>query len=237
MLERVENARLNGKNILLGMLILIVGFILRQMEIPFSFLCMPIAGALSLAIQFGQADLKYFVKPMKKGSWKYVLLFFLLMIVLSAVLGVLNMVLSGVDLMDLNSIQNAAAGVQDRAAADVSSPDLWKRLWFLATAWLSICGEELAMAAIVFPLHHALAKNMSRNKAFFLATLASAVVFAAMHLRVYNWDWVMCLVCLAPTRFPLNYAWKKTDSLRGGFYPHILYDYQGFLGTILNMFR
>lgn len=229
MLERVENAKIKTLGLWLTPVLLFLGFYLREMRIPLSWTCHALSGAAALILVFGTEDFKYFLKKRKKGSWKWLIICFL------AIIGVLFFSKHLITFFR-DSFHIPASTLPNSSTTVLSTHDRLGQLYFLATAWFNIIGEELWVAALTLPLHHFFAKKMTRNKAFFLATFISMFFFGAMHLGVYHGDWLLCFLSIGAGRLPFNYAWKQTDSLRGGMIIHVLWDYIGFIVEILGTF-
>lgn len=230
MLERVENAQIKTLGLWLTPILLFLGFYLREIQIPLSWMCHALSGGGALILMFGLEDFKYFLKKSKKGSWKWLIICFFAIIVVLFFSKFFTLILRDSFHIPESTLPNSSTTV-------LSTHDRFGQLYFLGTAWFNIIGEELWVAALTLPLHHFFAKKMSRNKAFFLATLISIFFFGAMHLGVYHGDWLLCFLSIGPGRLPFNYAWKKTDSLRGGMIIHVLWDYIGFITEILSSFR
>ncbi|MGM0216544.1 CPBP family glutamic-type intramembrane protease [Enterococcus sp. AZ109] len=96
----------------------------------------------------------------------------------------------------------------------------------LLTTLIALVGEELATAVVTFPIVHYLTKKVSLNQAFLISSIFSGMIHLPTH---------QCIVVIELTRIPFNYAWKSDDSLRGGFYAHIIYDYFIFLIVIISV--
>ncbi|MGM0216550.1 CPBP family intramembrane glutamic endopeptidase [Enterococcus sp. AZ109] len=222
MLKKIESYKINKNGLIATPFLLLLAFMGRRaLGMQISWICLPLFSSIALILQFGFEPFKTFFTPMKKGSKKIVLLYILILLVLATALAKL-----GVSFFHIQTASNARVdgGLQENA------------LLFFLTSWVSIIGEELFIAAIVFPLYHYLKKKFSTNKAFALASLLSGLVFGMIHLPVYSWNLYQCFVIVGLMRIPLNYVWKKTDSLRGGIYTHIIYDYIGFFIQLISLF-
>lgn len=217
LLDMIRDTPINRRGLALSPIVLLIGFIGRTAHWPISWLWLPLSGLLALGLQFGPEKIRFFLKKMKKGSWKTILLVIVLLFLIATIMGTIQTNIFGIQ------------SVGDSAANDAFSPNLATRLIFLATAWVSISGEEFVMAAIAFPLYHFLVKRYTGNKAFLIASLISAFIFGSMHLHAYNGNLFQCYGIIGLLRLPLNYAWKKTESLQGGIWTHIIYDYIQFL--------
>ena len=88
----------------------------------------------------------------------------------------------------------------------------------------SLIGEELITASVAFPAYVFLKSRMDASKAWIYASIISALLFGMIHVNIYHWNLWQCLVATGLTRLPFNWAWKKTDSLQGGIWAHIIYD-------------
>lgn len=82
-------------------------------------------------------------------------------------------------------------------------------------------GQLLGFGLVEKPMH-----------AWIAASVISSLLFGMMHVNVYHWNMWQCLVVIGLTRLPFNWAWRKTDSLWGGIWAHIIYDLIIFVPAI-----
>lgn len=102
---------------------------------------------------------------------------------------------------------------------------------------VGIIGEEASVAILAFPIFGWLNQQSElRNYAYFLSAMISSVIFGISHLPVYQWNWIQCIFIIGLPRIFYNYAWKKTDSLWGGVWVHVLNNWIGFILIYLNQF-
>lgn len=94
---------------------------------------------------------------------------------------------------------------------------------------IGLIGEEVGVAILAFPIFGWLKQQSElRRYAFFLSALISSVIFGLSHLPVYQWNWFQCIFIAGIPRIFYNYAWKKTDSLWGGVWVHVLNNWIAF---------
>ena len=107
-------------------------------------------------------------------------------------------------------------------------------LFFLKTL-PQLFGEELVtilpMLALMTLFHHRL--GMSRIAAIFIAWMLSAVLFGALHLPTYGWDFVQCFVIIGSARLVLSLAYLKTRNIWVSAGAHIINDWTLFGSGLL----
>lgn len=109
-------------------------------------------------------------------------------------------------------------------------------LFFLKTL-PQLFGEEvvtiLPMLALMTLFHRRL--GMSRFAAIAIAWLLSALLFGALHLPTYGWDFVQCFVVIGSARLVLSLAYLKTRNIWVSAGAHIINDWvmfgMGLLGA------
>lgn len=221
MLDKIEQTWLNRWGVIATPFLLAFGFIGRTSDWPLSWIWLLLFSSLALLAQFGSDAYKLFLKPLGKGKLRYILLFVVLSFVVSTIAARLG-----------NLLLNNHA-VENPIAQSLHSNTLLQNIYFFLTTWISLAGEELTTAAVAFPLYHYLVKQIGGKQAFLLSSILSALFFGSLHLTTYSWNWYQSLVVIGLTRIPFNYAWKKTDSLRGGIIAHTVYDYLIFFFVLL----
>lgn len=111
--------------------------------------------------------------------------------------------------------------------AGLSAGDL--ALFFLKTL-PQLLGEELVtilpMLALMAFLHERL--ELSRLKAIVIAWLATAVLFGALHLPTYSWDFLQCIVVIGGARLILSLAYLKTRNIWVSTGAHVINDWTMF---------
>lgn len=129
---------------------------------------------------------------------------------------------------------NPAAGL----IANMSANDLV--LWFAKTV-PQLLGEELVtivpMLALMAFLH--LRLKLSRMASIVTAWIATGVMFGALHLPTYSWDFMQCIVIIGSARLVLTLAYLKTRNLWVSTGAHIINDWSmfglGLLGVGANV--
>lgn len=104
-----------------------------------------------------------------------------------------------------------------------------RQLFFLRTA-VQLLGEELVtilpMLALMTLFHRHL--GMTRKSAIVLAWLLSALIFGALHLPTYGWNFVQCFVVIGSARLVLSLAYLWTRNLWVSACAHIINDWTLF---------
>lgn len=222
MFEEIEQRKLSTLGLIISPFLLIIGFIGRTQRWPIAWLWLVVFSSAALIVQFGPEAYRRLLKPIRKGSWKAILIFVILSMFLS-----LAAAKFGSFLFQSPEAENPVAQI-------IINSDFLGKVYFFLTTWISLAGEELITAAIALPVYYYLAKKLEGNHAFILSSIISALFFGMLHLHTYSWNWYQCLVVIGLTRIPFNYAWKKADSLWGGIICHTIYDYLLFLILLLN---
>lgn len=101
---------------------------------------------------------------------------------------------------------------------------------FYAKTLPQLLGEELVtilpMLALMAFLHQRL--KLSRLTAIAIAWLATGVLFGALHLPTYSWDFVQCIVIIGGARLLLTLAYLKTRNLWVSTGAHVINDWTMF---------
>lgn len=122
----------------------------------------------------------------------------------------------------------ANAGIAD--AAQLGGAQLAN---FFAKVAVQLLGEEL-ITILPFLAILALSRKLAglaRNAAVLVAWLASAIVFALIHLPTYDWNLIQCLVVIGSARLVLTwaYVWSKNIWVSTG--AHIINDWTFIAST------
>jgi membrane protease YdiL (CAAX protease family) len=96
------------------------------------------------------------------------------------------------------------------------------RAGVLAMGVMQLFGEELIciLPFTVF-LNGFVALRLSRKQAILLAWLASALLFALLHLPTYSWRWVQVLVLIGAGRLVLTGPYLISKSIWASFITHV----------------
>lgn len=177
---------------------------------------LPIFGTAGLIGIYGWNDFKKLVKFPKKNSWGFMvaMVFLAMMLASFAVLlgTILGMHFSANPVFD-----------QDKSA-------VYKSLSYL---WVSLIGEELIVALVTLPVYSFLTTKMAKNKAWIWALIIGSIFFGILHLPTYGWNWYHAIVVIGLARIPFSVSWKYADSLLGGVFAHVFYDYFLILMVLL----
>lgn len=107
-------------------------------------------------------------------------------------------------------------------------------LFFLKTV-PQLFGEELVtilpMLALMAFFHRRL--GLSRHAAIAIAWVLSALLFGALHLPTYGWDFVQCFVVIGGARLVLSLAYLKTRNIWVSAGAHIINDWVLFGAGLL----
>ncbi|EAD7213962.1 CPBP family intramembrane metalloprotease [Listeria monocytogenes] len=90
-----------------------------------------------------------------------------------------------------------------------------------------LLGEELLSISLLY------AAWKKWNWKFWQASLLCSLLFATWHLTSYDFNFLQCIITLAPARLILNYLFKKTNSIWVTFIVHFIFDFIAFLPVLL----
>jgi membrane protease YdiL (CAAX protease family) len=220
MLDLFENNHLKSKNVLLAIIILIVTSfgvvfpeILGSFSELFSWTYLALGGGSALALLVGYDKLKLFFRRMVKGSWKWILISIFLGFLVSVLFVLLGSVLN------ISIAENAGL----EGVGEESLP-LWIHLIVIITTFFSLAGEEIITAAMAVIVFYYARKRLNAKWSWLLSAVLSAILFGLMHYGVYDGNIFQCIFVIGLGRLPFTYAWRKTGSLWGGIWAHVIYD-------------
>ncbi|MFV0557891.1 MAG: type II CAAX prenyl endopeptidase Rce1 family protein [Enterococcus sp.] len=102
-----------------------------------------------------------------------------------------------------------------------NSPDMWTFLELIP----ALLGEELLVLVPFSLIATHLAKNGKGNQGtLVLLVLASSLIFGALHLPVYQWNWAQAVIAVGLVRTFFTYAYLKSKNILPAFATHLLYD-------------
>ncbi len=113
----------------------------------------------------------------------------------------------------------------DSAVAEFKTANVYCLIYRFCTDWIPLVGKEFLTATITLVIYNYLSKCFSYQLAIRAAAIFSAIIFGSLHFSAYQWNLYQSLIVIGLGRLPFTYLWFKTDSLRGGSYAHILYNY------------
>jgi len=73
----------------------------------------------------------------------------------------------------------------------------------------------------------------SRKKAVAIAWIVSAIIFGAIHLPTYNWNFMQSILGIGIVRLILTFPYVKTKNIWISFFVHVLNDWCLFLIPVL----
>lgn len=180
---------------------------------PLSWLSTILFGCINLGCVFGFKIFAVLLKPMNKPYFKTIvksvlmsLLIQLCCLLISEKLGYLSISY----LRDIRSDSEWIIGLS-----------YFEKILLLGAHITSIIGEEFLVASIAIPLFIYMKKT---KMAWIVSNLISCAVFGCMHILAYETFNPFLLLSLGLSHYPIMSTWKKTESIRGGIYAHLLRD-------------
>ncbi|EOA6326600.1 CPBP family intramembrane glutamic endopeptidase [Enterococcus faecalis] len=221
MIDLFESNRLKNKNILIAtIIVLATSYLVMYPEVfgMFSILTswtyLTIGGVLSMIFLVGHDKTKLFFRNMKKNSWKWIII----SVILSFLVSILFILIGS--LFNISVAENASM----EGIGETTTP-FWILLIEIVTTIFSLIGEEVITASIAIILFYYAEKRFNSNISWVLSAIISAIIFGLMHYGVYDGNIFQCIFVIGIGRLPLTYAWRKTGSLWGGIWAHVIYDY------------
>ncbi|MFD2307112.1 CPBP family intramembrane glutamic endopeptidase [Enterococcus termitis] len=179
-----------------------------------------IAGLIGIYLMYGWDGIKKLYSPLKKGSTKIILIAY----ILSWVTSLLAKFLA-------ESIGQPTA---DNPIVSQFNHGLGTALSMFGRTLFMLPGEEIiTMIPLILLVHVALHYNIERKTAIIGSVILTSLMFGALHLSTYDWNWFQCLIVIGLTRIPFTWATLKTDSLWAGTIIHIAFDWLIFIGVLL----
>lgn len=162
-------------------------------------------------------------RSVRRQDILWMILFAILNLIVTLAVGVLYSRLAG------TNANPAVAGLEALTASG-------KILFFLKTL-PQLLGEEvltiLPFLAFMYLLFGFL--KLSRKASIVLAWLACAILFAAVHLPTYGWNFIQCLLIIGSARLVLLLAYLTTKNIWVSTGAHIINDWTLFGFAILMM--
>ena len=117
----------------------------------------------------------------------------------------------------------------------LAGQDTASRLLFFIRTLPQLFGEELVtilpLLAAAWLFHSVL--KLGRTVAIVLAWLLSALLFGAMHLPTYDWNFLQCFVVIGSARLVLSLAYLKTRNIWVSTGAHVINDWVLFGAGLL----
>ena len=161
-----------------------------------------------------------FSKP-KLADYKVMVGFFLLNIAVTVVIAGLVKALFGANANPATDTLTNASAVEYVA--------------FYVGTGIQLMGEELLtilpFLAIMYVLYSR--KKFSRKTAIVSAWVGTAVLFGAIHLPTYDWNFAQAIVVIGCARIILTLAFIRTKNLLVSYGAHVLNDWAIFTFTVL----
>ncbi len=121
------------------------------------------------------------------------------------------------------------------AIAGLGELTISEQVSFFINTIPSLFGEEVMTILPFLALMYVFSTKMklSRKKSIVWAWLISAVMFGLVHLTMYDWNFVQCIVVIGSARLILSLAYIKTKNIWVSTGAHIINDWTIFIITIL----
>lgn len=165
---------------------------------------------------------KLIFKKLHRKDYGYMVLFAILNMIWTPILGILVMVL-GFPTAG-NAVGDGLVGV---GALELAA--------FYVGTGIQLLGEELLVVipflAVLSALH--LKYGVSRKKAIVWAWFVSAMWFGAVHFPAYQWNVIQALVIIGGARIALTLAFIRTKNIWVSTGAHIINDWALFTGIML----
>lgn len=141
---------------------------------------------------------------------------------------VLNFIVTGIGAFLIKALGISASA---NASANVlAGASVAERIWFYASAAVQLVGEELItilpLLAIMQFCYSTL--KMNRKLALVIAVILSAVIFGALHLPTYNWNFIQAMIAIGLVRIVITGAYLKSKNIWVSSITHILNDWTLF---------
>ncbi len=130
--------------------------------------------------------------------------------------------------MVVGAIVKATIGATaNQAIATANSLAPGELVLFLAKTAVQLVGEEVLTILPLLALLQWLVSRcgIGRAASVFWAWLLTAVLFGAVHLPTYDWNWAQCLLIIGTARLVLSLAYIKTKNLWVSAGAHMLNDW------------
>lgn len=182
-------------------------------NLPGSCFCFLIAGLVSLFVAYGKEGIKKIFVPIKgRHKIRTIFKFYLLSIITSCIA---VLILKPITELNSNPIMDGFNYIE------------------LIKTIPALMGEELFTVCILLFTGAAVYRKTDNQKhAIIIGVVVSTILFAALHILTYN-SVAQALIGIGLVRIPFTLAILKEDSIRGGFYVHIAYDWTMFIFNLL----
>jgi len=193
---------------------------LLNIAFVFNFCIILVAGLIGMYLMYGVAGIKNLYSPLKKGSVKIILIAY----TLSWITALLAKFMAG-------AIGQPTA---DNPIVSQFNHSLETALTMFGKTLFMLPGEEIITTIpLILLVHVALHFKIERKIAIIGSVILTSLMFGALHLSTYDWNWFQCLVVIGLTRIPFTWATLKTNSLWAGTIIHIAFDWLIFIGVTL----
>ena len=188
---------------------------------PFGEFMLPIAGLIVIWVTFGYESIfKVFSSP-GKGIVKVSLLGYIVAFIFSIVATEIGHYLG------ISSTSNA---VNDTFTSN--------NFFAIAKEFLlsgtQIIGEELIIIVPFIILMNLMIKiGMKEKTSIILLVILTSILFGALHLSTYDWNFYQCFIVIGLTRIPFTIASIKQNSIWAGIISHIIFDWSIFIILVI----
>lgn len=194
------------RNIILSIIIVFIGFLALSFGIGGRIIgefWLLIAGLLASRIIYGK--MFYLFKKMKVKDGLLVIGCLGLAIIWVIIYGIISQLL----------------GLSMESNPVMESPNFWTFVLFIP----ALLGEELLVLVPVSVILRRLEEKQKKTKwSVALLVLISSLLFGALHLPTYQWNFLQAVLAVGIVRVPFTLAYIKTKNILPAFLTHFLYD-------------
>ena len=180
----------------------------------------------ALLVVSGKSHWKALFRRFQLRDVGLVLVFYVIAMALSTAVGLVVTQLAG----------TSPANPAETALAE--NPTVLQFLLLVLRLFIQLWGEELLT---ILPLLALLwlgtqKAGMGRKTALIMAVVISSLLFGALHLPTYSWNFATCLLILPVTRVVLTLAYIRTKNILVCFLIHFLFDFLSFLASFFGAY-
>ncbi|KTD85820.1 CPBP family intramembrane glutamic endopeptidase [Paenibacillus etheri] len=212
-------------SIVLGVLPMLVDIPFMSLDVqskigPFLFTLLPLIGLVWAT----KGKLGILFKKPKVSHVLYGILFFIINLIVTMAVGML--------------LKSLGAPLTDNAVLGHGNTlSIGEKLWTMFVSGFQLIGEELftilpflAIMQLCF-----MGMKMSRKASVLIALIVTAIIFGALHLPTYHFNFTQAILGIGIARVVLTLAYMKTKNIWTSIIAHILNDWaifgMGMLGS------
>ena len=188
---------------------------------PLGEFMLPIAGLMVIWVTFGYDSIFKFFSSPGKGIVKVSLLGYITSLIFSVIAREVGHYLG---------ISSTSNPVNDTFTSN-NFFDIAKEFLLSGT---QIIGEELIIIVPFIILMNLMIKvGVKEKNSIILLVILTSILFGALHLSTYDWNFYQCFVVVGLTRIPFTIASIKQDSIWAGIISHIIFDWSLFVVVVI----